>query len=293
MQIMTTQQLITLADRELDSRNLAQPQIRKKAVRRVVEYMETTGSFLKGNQLALPSDKKILEKKFTMYHPKTVYGLSGAINVIYQVAGCSLRSNERQKPTSEFFFTADKDNLISVTAEVKEAVNDLINGEFVAVSNLTNNSVPDIPGLYCIKLRKGVVLPERYGEVREDGIIYIGLATKSLHQRFWKQELNHIGKATFFRGIGAVLGYLPPKGSLLGKKNKNYKFSEEDTESIRRWNRQSLLVKWIPMDAAILVKVEKKLIETYQPLMNTTHNPNPSKELAAARERCRQYAQSK
>lgn len=289
---MTTQQLVTLADKELDSRNLAQPQIRKKAVRIVVEYMETTGCFLKGNQLVLPSDKKILEKEFTMYHPKTVYGLSGAINVIYQVAGCSLRNNERHMPTSKTVLTAGKNKLISVNAEVEEAVKDLINGKFVAVSNLTDKAVPDIPGLYCIKLRKGVVLPEKYGKVREDGIIYIGLATKSLHLRFWKQELNHIGEATFFRGIGAVLGYLPPKGSLLGKKTKNYKFSVEDTASIRRWNRQSLLVNWIPMDAAKLVKVEKKLIETYQPLMNTTHNPNPSKELADARERCRDYAQS-
>ncbi len=181
--------------------------------------------------------------------------------------------------------------LESVSA--KEAENALIGGPFVSVHTLSDHSVPDTPGLYCIKLRKGIALPAKYGKVREDGIIYIGLASTSLHKRFWRQELNHHGAATFFRGIGAVLGYLPPKGSLYGKKTGNYKFSEKDTEAIRKWIRQSLLVNWIPFSTDKMSVVEEELIKKYRPLMNSTHNPTPSQELAVARERCREYARSK
>lgn len=70
-------------------------------------------------------------------------------------------------------------------------------------------------------------------------------------------------------------------------------FSQEDTEAIKKWMRQSLLVNWIQLGYEKIIDVEKKLIKKYQPLMNTTHNPNPSKELAEARKRCREYAKSR
>ena len=57
--------------------------------------------------------------------------------------------------------------------------------------------------------------------------------------------------------------------------------------------RQSLLVNWAPLEPTKIPDTEKALIIKYQPLMNATHNPNPSKELAAARKRCRDYAQGK
>ena len=170
----------------------------------------------------------------------------------------------------------------------------LIQGDFVSVSALSGEMVPDVPGLYCIKLRKGAKLPAKFGKVREDGIIYIGQASTSLRQRFWKQELNHIGAATFFRSIGAMLGYMPPKGSLVGKKNQNnFKFSPEDTESIREWMRKSLIVNCIPFSTETMDAVEKKLIDTYRPLVNNKHNPDYSRELEAAKEKCREYARSK
>ena len=180
-----------------------------------------------------------------------------------------------------------------IATDYQEVEKKLIKGRYTSVNSLSGDMIPDEPGLYCIMLRKGVVLPAKYGKVREDGIIYIGQASTSLRQRFWRQELNHHGAATFFRGIGAVLGYLPPKGSLLGKSTKNYKFSEQDTEAIRRWIRQSLFVNWIPFGTDNMDTVERELIQKYRPLMNTTHNPTPSLELAAARERCREYARSK
>ena len=62
--------------------------------------------------------------------------------------------------------------------------NKLINEQFVRVCDVSGDMVPDEPGLYCIKLLKGVWLPDKYGKVREDGIIYMGLASISLYQRF-------------------------------------------------------------------------------------------------------------
>lgn len=172
------------------------------------------------------------------------------------------------------------------------AEKNLLQGEFVSVGALSGDMVPDVPGLYCIKLRKGVRLPAKFGRVREDGVIYIGQASTSLNQRFWRQELNHHGAATFFRSIGAMLGYLPPKGSLAGKSTRNYKFSPEDTEAIRNWMRQSLLVNCIVVEPSAIDDIEDALIRKYCPLVNIAKNPAASAELSAARDKCVAYAKS-
>lgn len=168
----------------------------------------------------------------------------------------------------------------------------LIQGDFVSVGALSGEMVPDVPGLYCIKLRKGARLPAKFGKIREDGIIYIGKAD-NLRERLWEEELIHKRPATFFRGIGAILDYLPPKGSLIGYANqKNYKFSLEDTNAIIKWMKLSLVVNWIQLTPSLILDTEKELIVKYAPMMNTTHNPHKNKELAAARKRCREYAKS-
>ena len=287
---MTTKELISLADQELDSRQLRRPQIRRKAVRKVVEFMEDTGSFLNGKELALPSNKKIVENAFSQYYSKTLYGLSGAINIIYQVSEKAIGTSMALKLAPKSVINPSL--AIPALSTVKDAENALIKGKFVSVKSIDENSVPTFAGLYCIKLCKGVILPGKYGKVREDGVIYIGKANK-LRERLWMEELNLKRPATFFRGIGTILGYLPPKGSLASRSNQNnYVFSPEDTESIKKWIRQSLLVNWVRLEQTQIMNIEKSLINTYQPLMNTTHNPNPSKELAAARKRCREYAKS-
>lgn len=172
------------------------------------------------------------------------------------------------------------------------AEKNLLQGDFISVGALSGDMVPDVPGLYCIKLRKGVRLPAKYGKVREDGVIYIGQASTSLNQRFWRQELNHHGAATFFRSIGAMLGYLPPKGSLAGKSTRNYKFSPEDTEAIRQWMRLSLLVNCIVVEPSAIDDIEEALIKKYCPLVNIAKNPAASAELSAARDKCVAYAKS-
>ena len=289
---MTTKQMTDLVDRYLDSRGLKNPRIRKTAARNVLRFMDATGSFVSRGQLALPSDKKIVKAAYEHYKCKPINGAEDSvINHVYELAGSAI-GKSISRPTVAPKATKSVASAAAPVKGLAAAEKRLIQGDFVSVGALFGEMVPDVPGLYCIKLRKGAKLPAKYGKVREDGIIYIGQASTSLRQRFWKQELNHIGAATFFRSIGAMLGYLPPKGSLAGKRTTNYKFSPEDTEAIRKWMQHSLLVNCIVVEALALDDIEETMIRKYTPLVNIAKNPAASEALKAAREDCVAYAKS-
>lgn len=290
---MTTKQMTDLVDWYLDSKGLSNPSIRKRAARKVLGYIDSTGAFLSGGQLALPSDKRIVASAYERHKGSPLNGAEkSAINHIYDLAGSSIgKSTPRLAVTPKATKT-----VAAVPKAVKglaAAEKNLLQGDFISVGALSGDMVPDVPGLYCIKLRKGVHLPAKYGKVSEDGVIYIGKAD-NLRERLWEEELSHKRPATFFRGIGAILDYLPPKGSLIGYANqKNYKFIPEDTNAIIKWMKLSLVVNWIQLTPSQILDTEKELIVKYAPMMNTTHNPHKNKELAAARKRCREYAQGK
>lgn len=169
---------------------------------------------------------------------------------------------------------------------------ELIKGNFKSVTSLSADAIPNESGIYCIKLREGSTLPSKFGKIREDRIIYIGIASKSLRERLWEEELNHKRAATFFRSIGAMLDYLPPKGSLYGKKTRNYKFSLEDTDKIQKWMKQWLRVNFIKVENSEIDNIEDSLIKKYTPLVNISKNPKASEELKKARQRCVDYAKS-
>ena len=96
---------------------------------------------------------------------------------------------------------------------------------------IIDRQLPNQPGLYCLRIAQPKNLPVKFLDVletRDHNIIYIGIASKSLKKRL-NQELRAKGHGTFFRSLGAVLGYTPEKGSLVGKRNQNnYRFSKED-----------------------------------------------------------------
>ena len=170
----------------------------------------------------------------------------------------------------------------------------LIQQTFINANELANgDKIPCEPGIYCIKLRDNACLPAKYGQLREDRIIYIGKATTVLKKRLWEEELNNKRPATFFRSIGAMLGYLPPKGALVGKKNtKSYKFNSEDTKEIKEWIQNSLDVNFVSVIPTEIKNIETYLIQKYRPLVNIKDNPTPSAELKAARNRCMEWANS-
>lgn len=69
---MTTNEMISLVDRFLDSKGLAAPGIRKNAIRKMARYFEETGSFMQGKQLALPSDKTVVKEAYGRYKGREV-----------------------------------------------------------------------------------------------------------------------------------------------------------------------------------------------------------------------------
>ena len=149
-------------------------------------------------------------------------------------------------------------------------------------------------GLYALKVVDISVLPKLFkDEVRasHNSIIYIGKGERTLNERL-QEECRGVSHATFFRGIGALLNYKPPRGSLIGKSNQNnYKFSGKDTCSIIDWMNLNLYFSFLKIDKDI-DKIEKELIIEYCPILNTKHNPNKSTMLALKRKECREFAKS-
>jgi len=153
--------------------------------------------------------------------------------------------------------------------------------------------VPMVPGYYAIFVDDGGSLPRPYGDVllqRATNLIYVGIATVSLYNRLVEQDLQHRRPSTFFRGIGSILGYRPPRGSLVGRANQNnYKFCAADTTEIIKWINGHLSVNWVESDPA-LQTTEVSLIRAYRPFLNTKHNPDRLSQLAALRDECRRLA---
>ena len=194
---------------------------------------------------------------------------------------------------SEYISKIEEPEKEKIAVDFASVEEELIKGDFKSVSSLSADAIPNESGIYCIMLREGSTLPSKFGKIREDRIIYIGKASTSLRKRLWQQELNHKTPATFFRSIGAMLDYLPPKGSLVGKKNnRNYKFSKEDTDAIKKWMKYSLRVNYIILEQSKIEEFEDSLIRKYMPLVNLDKNPQRSIELEKARKRCVEYANS-
>ena len=153
--------------------------------------------------------------------------------------------------------------------------------------------VPQASGLYCIRIKNVHLLPEPFGTIlleRGHDILYIGIASENLYNRFLNQELRAKGHGTFFRSMGAVLGYKPPKGSLIEKRNKkNYKFSKTDELKIIGWINENLMVNWVE-SAGDLDSLETSLIVKYLPLLNLSKNPAALQILSYLRKECVEIA---
>lgn len=168
---------------------------------------------------------------------------------------------------------------------------------FVPAKDINKIVLPEITGVYCIRVidanNSGF-----YGKVQEifleykNPIIYIGKSDKSTLKERLLQELRAEKHGTLFRSLGAILGYLPPKGSLKGKKNKrNYKFNKSDELSIINWINRYLEISWVELSENIS-EIEKELIKLYTPLLNIKDNPSSLQLLKDMRKHCREFANS-
>lgn len=224
----------------------------------------------------------------------------GITNITPQVFENLLKTGKIKESTTLFSKPTVRRIMSGPSASVLQANNEssdillkkLINGDFkkaVVIDSL----VPDETGFYCIRLAKDSKLPQRYHhylEERSHTIIYIGKAeNQSLKKRFLGQELRAKGHGTFFRSIGAVLGFLPEKESLLHAKNKNnYKFTPADEQKIISWINKHLEVNWISYQGDFLI--EKEWISQCCPLLNDTYNPKKLNELKEDKGYCRAVA---
>ncbi|WP_346235914.1 GIY-YIG nuclease family protein [Niabella insulamsoli] len=152
-----------------------------------------------------------------------------------------------------------------------------------------DNILPNKPGIYCIRIKNISQLPLIFMQIlikKDYDILYIGIASKSLYKRLLLQELRAKGHGSFFRSIGAILGFTPSRGSLARKKNKrNFKFTQIDEKRIIDWINANLLVSWIEEDFS-LDEFETYLIKKYRPLLNISKNLTISEELRMARANC-------
>ncbi len=164
-----------------------------------------------------------------------------------------------------------------------------------AVESLAPQDIPETPGLYAIYIKNPNILPEILRNDltrRNETLLYIGKTEKSLRERLWGQELHAQRPATFFRTMGAILGFRPAKGSLRNKRNQcNYRFPPKDKALIIQWMEHNLLVNFIAYSHN-LSETEKNLIQEVKPLMNIQHNPQPCEFVIQSREECRRIARS-
>lgn len=149
--------------------------------------------------------------------------------------------------------------------------------------------VPDLPGLYAIRINDVSMLPAPFSTAltqRGHDLVYLGIARISLRRRFLGQELRARGHGTFFRSMGAMLGHRPAPGSLSGKLNtRNYRFTPADNATIIEWINQNLSTNWVEFAGAHQVE-ESGLIRRNLPLMNLQGNPAAMRELSVLRAEC-------
>jgi len=169
----------------------------------------------------------------------------------------------------------------------------LLNQKNYRLAGRIDDFVPDQPGFYAIRVQRYILLPKKFAEAceaRKSNLLYIGVARQSLKTQLLGEEIRSEGHGPFFRNLGAMLGYLPPKGSLVNSSNpKEYFFSAADEAAIIEWINQNLLINWLCMDSGF-DEIEAQLLLDEQPLLNIKNNPNALKELKALRRQCIEVA---
>lgn len=84
---MTISQMEGAALRVIESKGLARPSIQKRALGRIIDFLKTTGQFMNGKELMLPSDKGCFKRAFEKYIGRIAeFGEPTVINIIYRLS---------------------------------------------------------------------------------------------------------------------------------------------------------------------------------------------------------------
>lgn len=236
-------------------------------------YSKKDGSDLKSSQVGA----RIKNYPHLFSRTNNLIGLKSTTGIIPK------KSTPKQKQVPVKKIVLDDNLMMKVLINEKN---------FKSIADCEQN-IPEAPGLYAVRIKDIKALDTVFLNVlaeRNDTLMYIGHASKSLRKRFLEQELRAIGHGTFFRTMGAVLGYVPEKGSLIGKSNQNnYKFAPDHEQEIVQWMEEHLIVNWIATDTD-LKAVEAKLIKEHMPLLNIAGNPGVINNVRMLRNKCKAIA---
>lgn len=137
--------------------------------------------------------------------------------------------------------------------------------------------------------------PRLYEELcscKNNRLVYIGKADgKGMLRIRLRQELLGMGRGTFFRSIGAVIGEAPRRARTPGEVT-NYVFEGTAKERIVEFIQTNLVVTLEPLNENIEME-EQKRIKLYHPPLNLKNNEYQWQYLIEQRERCRNIAGGK
>ena len=281
---MTLLELSYKVRQEYDTRHLKRD-TRYRALNNVINFVrERHGGTLSIFNIPKDDFKLIYEKYKISIGKKFSSAEKSAINEIY---------NQLNKNTITPSHSSNEDN---EEVSISTNVDDLMSlHDFKSVCDLSESMIPSSPGLYAIRIKNVHDLPAPFCEElinRKHDLLYIGKASVSLRERLWEEELHHARPATFFRSIGAILGFRPEKGSLYGKDTRKYQFSKENTNTIIAWMKEHLLVNFITISSKLGVNEEKLILEN-KPIINILKNPYKMEILNDLRDECVRIAKEK
>ena len=273
--------------KEFDRRNL-KSNVRYRYLDQIVSYIR---DYHNGNILVLEKPKTEFKSLYKKYKESIGKAFSqaenSAINEIYNQLGSISGTTQYTTPIEKKVKV--KEIEMEKTVVIDNDFSTLLDpNNFELVSKLNESLIPNSPGLYAIRIKDISALPHPFSDElhkRGHNLLYFGKATKSLRNRLWHQELNHKEPATFFRSIGAILGYTPKKGSLYGNKTINYKFEKEDTDRIRKWIKENLLIN-IQIAENNFENIETQLILEGHPIINIKKNPYKMPIISKLRNEC-------
>ncbi len=253
--------------------------------RHIADAINAAGLYARGDQAPVPASQ--ISARIKNYSHIFLRS-NGWVDLVSRSARIISRGRapEATSPAGEEVLFSSIPVAVGRYGEVRQALLADVNHQ--SAGNV-EELVPNRPGLYAIKVDEIEALPEPFrtkAKRRNDRLIYVGKAETSLRQRLVRQELRAKGHGTFFRSIGAVLGYQPVPGSLVERTNKhNYTFSWDDKEAIVDWINRHLQVSWVPLESGFDA-IERRLIRDLGPLLNLSGNPRALPELTELRQAC-------
>lgn len=266
----------------------------KANIKQIIEFIDAW--LLKNNKefLTPPDANDLLDKAGLLKDRKERPGIelrkllrAGLLPHAYKIGYnwfIPYSGNQIPKIEEKVAFETNVKNTSSYDLEI-ESLMDL--NKFKRVCDLSKENIPTSMGLYAITIDNEDFLPEPFSmelRKRNHKLLYIGITVNSLRTRLWESELHCKKPATFFRSIGAILGFTPEPCSLKAN-TRNYKFSSKDQKFIEQWMADHLLVNFMSFDEN-LDDIEKQLISEYKPIINIKDNPYKMPELEELRNNC-------